>query len=353
MRLIKTSGTLASLLLAGLFSSSLRADQIVLKNGDRMTGAVVKKDGNNLTVKTDQFGAVTVAWDQISSIRTDKPVNVVLADGRKVKATMATAGAVVEIAAQPPISVPPSDVTTLRDDAEQAAFDRLQRPGWVELWAGTAALGLAGTAGNAEALTFTVGVNASRLTNTDLTKLYFNAIKASALVNGQHSDTAQAIHAGWAYNHDVSKRLFVGVFNDYDYDKFQNLNLRFTVGGAFGYHVHKSARSQLDVLGGIDYNRASYFAPDNTTSFAEVTFGDDYSLKVNNNTSLTQSMRFFDSLSDTSAYRVNFDLGASTKISKWLTWNVTASDRYVAIPNPGRKTNDFLYSTGIGITFSR
>ena len=353
MRLIKRYGAFASLFAATLFSSSLWADQVVLKNGDRISGAVVKKDGKNLTVKTDQFGAVTVAWDQVASIRTDKPLNIVLADGRKIKATMATAGAVVQIAAQPPISVASADIATLRDDGEQAAFDRLQHPKWNDLWAGNAALGLAGTSGNAEALTFTVGANAARATNTDLTKLYFNAIKASALVDGQHADTADAIHSGWAYDHNLSPKLFVGVFNDYDYDKFQNLNLRFTIGGDFGYHLHKSAKSQLDVLGGFDYNRASYFAPDNTTSFAEVMFGDDYSLKINGNTSLVQSMRFFDSLSDSSAYRVNFDLGANTKISKWLTWNVTVSDRYVAIPNPGRKTNDFLYSTGLGITFAR
>jgi len=353
MRLIRRSGTFTFFFIAIVLSGSLHADQVVLKNGDRVTGAVVKKDGNNLIVKTDQFGAVTVAWDQVASIQTDKPVNLVLGDGRKAKATLATTGAVVEIAAQPPIRVAPSDIMTLRDDAEQAAFDRLQHPRWSELWAGTAALGLAGTAGNAEALTFTVGVNAARPTNTDLTKLYFNTIKASALVNGQHSDTAQAIHAGWAYDHNVSPRLFAGVFNDYDYDKFQNLNLRFTVGGVFGYHVHKSARSQLDLLGGFDYNRASYFAPSNTTSFAEFTVGDDYSLKINGNTSIAQSTRFFDALSNTSAYRVNFDLGANTKISKWLTWNVTLSDRYVAIPNPGRKTNDLLYSTGLGVTFSR
>ena len=353
MRLITLFGTFALLFLAITLPGSLRADQVVLKNGDRVTGTVIKKDGNNLLVKTDQFGAVTVAWDQVASIRTDKPVSVVLAGGRTAKATLATTGANVEIAAQPPISVPFSDITTVRDDTEQAALDRLQHPGWGELWAGTAALGLAGTAGNAEALTFTVGVNAARTTNNDNTKLYFNTIKASALVNGQHSDTAQAIHAGWAYDHNVSSRLFVGIFNDYDYDKFQNLNLRLTAGGVFGYHVHKSVRSQLDVLGGLDYNRASYFAPNNTTSFAEVTFGDDYSLKINGNTSLTQSMRFFDSLKDSSAYRANFDLGASTKIAKWLTWNVTLSDRYVAIPNPGRKTNDLLYSTGLGVTFSR
>lgn len=352
MRLTKRSGTFAFLFLSGVLSGSLRADQVVLKNGDRVTGAVVKKEGSDLILKTDQLGSVTIAWDQIQAIRTDKPVSVVLADGRTAKGTLATTGGRLEISAQPAINAALSDITTIRDDAEQTVFERLQHPGWGELWGGTAALGLAGTAGNAQAFTFTAGVNAARTTNNDLTKLYFNTIKASALVNGQHSGTAQAIHAGWAYNHNISSRLFVGVFNDYDYDKFQNLNLRFTIGGVFGYHVHKSARSQLDVLGGFDYNRASYFAPANTTSFAEVTFGDDYSLKINGNTSLTQSMRFFDSLSDSSAYRANFDLGANTKISRWLTWNVTASDRYVAIPNPGRKTNDFLYSTGIGITFS-
>jgi hypothetical protein len=32
---------------------------------------------------------------------------------------------------------------------------------------------------------------------------------------------------------------------------------------------------------------------------------------------------------------------------------VTLSDRYNAKPAIGRKTNDLLYSTGIGVTFAR
>jgi len=347
---MKSSGFTVICTLA-LVSAPVWADQITFKNGDRVTGAIVKKDGATLTIKSTLMGQITVPWDQVSEIKSDASLNIVLPTGT-IKAPIATVNGRLELQGRQG-TVPLGEVVALRDDAEQAAFDRLQHPGWGELWAGNAALGLAGTAGNAEALTFTVGINANRATNTDLTKLYFNTIKASALVNGQHSDTAQAIHAGWAYNHNVSPKLFAGVFNDYDYDKFQNLDLRFTIGGVFGYHVHKSARSQLDALGGFDYNRASYFSPNNTTSFAEFTFGDDYSLKINGSTSLTQSLRFFDSLSNSSAYRVNFDLGANTKIAKWLTWNVTVSDRYVAVPNPGRKTNDFLYSTGLGVTFSR
>ena len=43
----------------------------------------------------------------------------------------------------------------------------------------------------------------------------------------------------------------------------------------------------------------------------------------------------------------------STKIWKWLSWNVSLSDRYLSNPAPGRKTNDVLYTTGLGITFAR
>ena len=60
-------------LFAGLAAVPAWGDQIVMKNGDRVTGAVVKKDGNAVTVKTDQFGSVSLAWDQIASI--DERIN--------------------------------------------------------------------------------------------------------------------------------------------------------------------------------------------------------------------------------------------------------------------------------------
>jgi hypothetical protein len=68
-------------------------------------------------------------------------------------------------------------------------------------------------------------------------------------------------------------------------------------------------------------------------------------------TSLVQSFRMFNDLTNTGDYRVNFDVGASTRLSKWLNWNVSLSDRYLNHPAAGRKTNDFLYTTGLGITF--
>jgi hypothetical protein len=52
-------------------------------------------------------------------------------------------------------------------------------------------------------------------------------------------------------------------------------------------------------------------------------------------------------------YRFNLDLGASTRFVQWLSWNVSVSNRYLSSPVTGNEKNDFLYTTGFGLTFAR
>jgi putative salt-induced outer membrane protein YdiY len=335
-----------------LSMSTAFADQVVMKNGDRVTGSIVKKDAKNLTIKTENFGVVTTAWDQVVSITADKPVNIVLQDGKALLGTLTTTGNQVEVSAQEvKLKVAPSDITTLRDADEQKSYERLAHPGWGH-WAGTANAGFAGTNGNAKTLTFTSAINAARVTSTDKTTLHFDAIKASALVNGQTASTAKAIRGGIGYDHNVASRMFFNAFNDYEFDRFQNLDLRFVLGGGLGYHAIKTERAHLDLLGGADYNHSSYSTP-LTQNSAELFWGDDYGLKMSSSTSLVQTYRMFNDMTNSGSYRVNFDIGASTKLAKWINWNVSLSDRYLNHAAPGRKTNDFLYTTGLGITFAR
>ena len=47
------------------------ADQVTLKNGDRLTGTVVKSDGKTLVLHTDAAGDVTLKYDNIQEIKTD------------------------------------------------------------------------------------------------------------------------------------------------------------------------------------------------------------------------------------------------------------------------------------------
>jgi putative salt-induced outer membrane protein YdiY len=352
LRLFETKvSSLMKLLIIFCTASLIYADQIVMKNGDRVTGTIVRKDGDNLTIKTDQFGTVTTSWAKIDSIKSDKAETVVV-QGKTLNGTIDTANGQIAITPQqgPAVTAPPADISAIRDADEQKAYERLQNPTWFQLWAGNASFGLAGSAGNAITETLTAAVTAARTTNTDKTSFYFNDIKSSAFANGADSETAQAVRGGWAYNHNVNPRLFFGVNNDFEEDRFQALNLRWVVGATGGYHAIKGKRAVLDLLAGGDFNHAAFST--NTERIAEYTFGNTFAFKLNSNTSITQDLHFFDDFTNANNFRGVFDLNATTKISRWITWNLSLSDHYLHIPVVGLKTNDVIYSTGLGIVFA-
>src|SRR3982751_5307215 len=84
--LVPMTGRLITAVL--LTCACLFADKVILKNQDRVTGKVVKKDGDKLTFKTDHFGEVAIPWDQIQELQTDEPVTVVSASGTESKAVL-------------------------------------------------------------------------------------------------------------------------------------------------------------------------------------------------------------------------------------------------------------------------
>ena len=340
------------------------ADQVTLKNGDRVTGAIVKKDGKDLTVKTDLMGVVTIPWDQITEIKTNEPLNVVLTgqppNTPGVKETISANNGQITLSGGQgePQTVPPANIVAIRDNTEEAAYERLLHPTLLQLWTGTATLGLAGTAGNATTSTFNTTVNTSRVTTHDSTSLYFNAVNSSATVNGVHSGTAQAVRGGWKYDRKTGSRFELNAFNDYEYDKFQSLDLRFVLGGGAGYRAWKGTRGTLAVQAGVDYDRDKFSpaapAVEFTRTAAEGYWGDDFTYKVGSgSTSIVQSFRMFNNLSVMGVYRANFVVSSNTKLKKWLVWNLSFSDIYLSDPVVGRKPNDVLYTTGVGVTFGK
>jgi hypothetical protein len=348
--------------LAGVFlvlsTSTVFADQITMKDGDRITGAIVKKDGDSLTVKSKNFGTVTLKWADVATVKSDQPLNVTLAGGKTVKANIETQGDRIQVAAPgAPQAVDPKDVVTLRDDAEEKTYQKFLHPRLLDLWTISGSLNLAGTKGNAQTSTLTTPINFVRASNTTRTTAYFNSISSSAKINGVDSSTAKAVRGGWAYDRNLVKKIFANAFNDYEYDKFQSLDLRVVIGGGLGYHIWSRDASQLSVVGGGDWNRAAFGASGSSPAFtrnsAEAFWGDDFNYKLSARTSFVETFRMFDNLSDTGEYRINADIGATTQLTKWLNWNVSLSDRYLSNPALGHKKNDVLYSTGLGFSWAR
>src|ERR1700758_868285 len=66
------------------------ADQVTLKNGDRLTGTIVKSDGKTLLLKTDAAGEVTLKWDAVSAIASSEPLNLQLSNGETLTGNVTT-----------------------------------------------------------------------------------------------------------------------------------------------------------------------------------------------------------------------------------------------------------------------
>jgi Protein of unknown function, DUF481 len=324
------------------------ADEVHLKNNDVIRGSIIQKSGDTLRMESEVFGPIEIPWGQVASIRSDTPLHVELPDNREVVGEVSMQGDLLLVAGE---TVALADVGTIRNEAEQSSYERLLAPSLFELWTGTVDFGVSLARGNAKTATVSTAFNGTRTTRNDKTTAYFNQVYSRATIEGETQDTARAIRGGWAYLHNFNSKLFVSGFNDNEFDRFQNLDLRFVMGGGLGYTAIRNESTRLDLPAGVSYNREKF--TDLTRHSAEAYWGDDFTYQLSGTTSVHQSMRVFNNLTNSGEFRVNFDAGATASLNSWLSWQVTASDRYLSNPRPDRKRNDILVTTGFQVKFSR
>lgn len=117
-----------------LFCSGLFADQITLKNGDRLTGTILKSDSKILVIKTEAAGEVSVRWAAIASITSTQPLHVGLTGGQMIVGPVASSDGKIQVATPTAGTVTTSkdSIQVIRSDSEQAAYDaeieRLRHP---------------------------------------------------------------------------------------------------------------------------------------------------------------------------------------------------------------------------------
>jgi putative salt-induced outer membrane protein YdiY len=350
---MRTRLFLTFLLVFSLGSSILTlADQVTLKNGDHLSGSVVKSDGKTLTLKTDALGSVDIQWDSIQSISTDKPIYIQSGKDKKIySGIVTTQDDAIVVQAQPPVTIAKADIAMIRSSDEQAAFEKLQHPGLGQGWAGGANVGFAVTGGNSETENLAIAFNAARTGSRDKLALYTNSVYAKNNASGAvPSTTANVIQGGARYDHDLTPRIFAFAGADFMADQLQSLNLRSVFGGGLGYHLIKSDKTTLDLLAGINYTHEDYDTI--TNSFAAGTFGEELTRKLGKSTVIAEKGYVFPDFNNGGQYRATFDFGTVTKLNKWLGWQNSFGDVYVTNPPAGKKDNDVLFSTGLNVSFT-
>jgi putative salt-induced outer membrane protein len=343
------------------------ADQITLKNGDHLTGKVVKSDGKTLVLHTEFAGDVTIQFAAIEQITTDQELHVSLKDGKTVVGPVTTSDGKLEVATKGggTVEAPKDQVTIIRSDAEQTAYEKLLHPGLMRGWNGGINVGFSVARGNSQTENLALAFNTAHLTLNDKITMYASAIYTkNDLANP--SGVANLEQGGIRYDRNIKPRLFAFVGADFMSNALQHLGLRSVGSGGLGLHAIKSDSTVLDFLGGVNYAHETYHfipgdplanppvpdTPGITRNFAALTLGEELMHKLGKSTVLNQKMYFYPDMSDTGQYRGTFDFGTVTKINKWLGWQNQFSDIYVSNPPAGAKKNDLILTTGLNISFA-
>jgi putative salt-induced outer membrane protein len=358
----------ALILFLGL-ATGVFADQITLKNGDRLTGTVVKSDGKVLVLHTEFAGDVSLQFAAITQITSEKELHVSTSDKRTVVGPVTSSDGKLEVATKTggTVEVPVGSVVLILNDAEQAAYDKSLHPGLTHGWNGGVDVGFSLARGNSETENLALALNAAHPTLNDKIILHVSSIYTDNQL-ATPSTVADLIQAGIRYDRNINPRLFGFGAADFMSNALQDLDLRSVYAGGLGYHAIKSDGTTLDFLAGLNYTHETYSngppvtpatVPPTYTSygvtnrFAALTLGEDLTHKLGKSTVITENLYLFPDLSNTGEYRATFNFGSVTKISKWLGWQNQFGDIYVSNPPSTAKKNDVIFTTGLNFSFTR
>jgi putative salt-induced outer membrane protein YdiY/small nuclear ribonucleoprotein (snRNP)-like protein len=343
------------------------ADQVTLKNGDRLTGTVVKSDGKTLVLHTDAGGDLTIQFAAIQEMKTDKELHVTLKGGKTVVGPVTTTDGKLEIATKTggTVEAPKDEVTLIRNDAEQETYDKSLHPGLRHGWTVGANVGFSVARGNSETENLALAFNAVHASLNDKITLYASSIDTTNNL-ATPSTVANLETGGFRYDRNIGPRMFAFVAADFQSNALQYLDLRSVYTGGFGAHVIKSDNTMLNFLAGVNYTHETYSngavntpvtVPPTyvsygvTNRFVALTLGEELTQQLGKSTEVTENFYFYPNLQQTGDYRTTFNIGSVTKLNKWLGWQNQFGDIYVSNPPIGAKDNDLIFTTGLNIAF--
>ena len=297
------------------------ADELRLKNGDRVTGDAVALLDGKLTFKTPN-GDLVVAWDEVASLTITRQMIVTVKEGQpELRSIEGLAlGDIVAIAAPPP----PLD------------------------WTGAINAGLVTTGGNTDISTLRVDGEIVAIRPRD-------RFSTGATIN-RAEDTGDETADNWnlAFNYDryLTDRLFINGNAIFTGDEFKSLDLRTAIGAAVGYDIWKTPRGSLSATGGLGFvneNFSEGFEDDSYTALREgvkaVVFFVGRSVEAFHNHDTYLGITGDDNLFFRMQNGVRFRLVAG------LVATIQGDIDYDRTPAPGRDNTDRTFALTFGYRF--
>ena len=240
-----------TLFLAVLLLGYAHADEVIMKNGDRLQGKIVSMESGKLVFETAYAGKITLAWDQVARLTSDDILVIALPDKEPFKGKA--------IAAEDGTLILEPETGPATEPIVMAQIETLGPPKPPEKWKFTARVtaGADIEKGNTDNDKYNADLQLGLSKRPHRITLYgeYNLEKT----NGVKSSDNSLLNL--AYNRFMSKKWYLFGNGQAQQDEFQDLDLLWSVAGGVGYQVWESKEKNLSLQIGPSYVSENYTVP--------------------------------------------------------------------------------------------
>jgi len=330
-----------ALLLILLTGSPVLADEVVLANGDKLTGRIIGIKENVLTLETSYSeDPIKLHYESVRQMNSSEPVEVHLNDGEILKGKITTNSSgqlVVDAeAGREAVVLEFKNIAALNPPPEKPVA-----------WKGNVTVGGNMQSGNSDTMNISAGALAVRRTENDrfLLNLLYNRTEDS----GQR--TAENTYGQLKYDYFLNPKWYLYLNIDMLADEFKDIKFRTTVGPGVGYQIWDEENKSLSLEAGVSYTSEDRdLGQDDEWVSARI--GVNFLKKLFDRVLFTDQAVIYPSLEDSGEYILRNEASLITDIGASLALKLSNIWERNSDPDPGLEQDDFTWILGLQYSFS-
>jgi putative salt-induced outer membrane protein YdiY len=230
-------------------SAAAEADQITLKNGDRLTGTAQEVKSGTLKFDSPVLGSLKIPIAEIETLSTDDLVTVAFPDGSSATGMLSDGDMGTAT-----LTGENNHVETVPLDTIDALYQGTEIPAPKFTWRGHVDFGASQSTGNSDNKKFNLYSQTKGRGQTD--RVTFIA-EYNHETSGSTVDSDDALLSG-KYDRFLTETLYLTGFLGVNRDETQDLNLRSVLSPGVGYQIIDTEDTELSVEAGPTWVREDY-----------------------------------------------------------------------------------------------
>ncbi len=237
------------------------ADEIIMRDGSRLLGTVIKRENDTLDFDTSYAGVIKIQWKEVAEVKTEKPMELLLQDDTIVSGTHVISD-VNDLVVEGESGLPPQ---TLGQDVVALINPEPWRKGKGYKLSGRVNFAFQKQRGNTDQ----DDIDLDGDLNWRRKKDRFLAFGELQREKTDNKKTTDKWRLEGSYNYFLTRKWFWGGFGRLQHDQFADLELRTSVGPLIGYQWFESKKMNLRTAIGIGYVNENFISQpdDNYVAF--------------------------------------------------------------------------------------